>query len=311
MPERMTSARPAASAHERHDHHRHPHQHLLHTAAHHTTLEQRHAHEAETYDELSADILSRWDDAAHLVDPDHLPFANREHVDYLSAAVRRLGPLSGKRILEVGAGGGSLAVWLAQQGAEVVGIDVSAGILEVAAKRARLNGVSDRVTLRHAPIEGFDPAGSGIHHRTFDAIIGNNVVHHFDRELAMANLARLLSPGATAVFCEPVLFLPEFARTIRNSGIVTRRFPLHTHSPDERSLGTSDFVIMKRWFRHVDWAPYQMLCRLQNFVELSDPVWHRLERLDRHLLRRLPAARRLCRIAVIELGLPRPAASTN
>ena len=139
-------------------------------------------------------------------------------------------------MLEVGVGGGSLAVWLAQQGAEVVGIDVSPGILGVAAKRARLNGVAERTTFVHAPIETFDPRSAGLAYAQFDAVIGNNVVHHFDRDLALANLGRLLAPGAVAVFCEPVLFLPEIARTVRNSRLVARRFPLHTHSPDERSL---------------------------------------------------------------------------
>ena len=112
------------------------HDFVMHAHAHHAghgrhagplTLEQRHAHEAETYDEVASEILASWDDAAYLVDPEQIPHPNREHVDYLTDAVGRLGPLAGRRVLEVGVGGGSLAVWLAQQGAEVVGIDVSPG----------------------------------------------------------------------------------------------------------------------------------------------------------------------------------------
>ena len=117
---------------------------------------------------------------------------------------------------------------------------------------------------------------------------------------------RLLAPGALAVFCEPVLFLPELARTVRNSRLVARRFPLHTHSPDERSLDKADFATMRRWFRHVEWTPHQLLGRLQNFVELSDRTWQRLAAIDRVVLARLPGAASLCRIAVIELGLPNP-----
>ncbi len=290
MPEAAATLTPG------HDHSGHDHGPL--------SLAERHAHEAETYDAMSAEILAGWDDAAYRVDPERIPFHNREHVDYLSEAVRRLGPLAGRRVLEVGAGGGSLAVWLALQGAQVVGIDVSPGILEVATKRAELNGVAGLTTFVHAPIETFDPRAAGLDYATFDAIIGNNVVHHFDRDLAMESLGRLLSPGATAVFCEPVLFLPEAARSLRNSAVVTRRFPMHTHSPDERSLGRDDFAVMRRWFRHVDWTPFQLLCRLQNFIELSDPAWHRLESLDRSILHRFPFTATLCRIAVIELGLP-------
>ena len=268
------------------------------------SLGERHAHEAETYDRMAAEILSTWGEADYRVDPARIPFANREHVEFLTDAVSRLGPLAGRRVLEVGAGGGSLAVWLAQQGADVVGIDVSPGILEVARMRATVNGVADRTTFVPVPIEEFDPRAAGLDHDHYDAVIGNNVVHHFDRELAMRSIGRLLRPGAVAVFCEPVLFLPGWMRAMRNSGVVTRRFPMHTHSPDERSLDGRDFAVMRRWFRDVDWTPYQVLCRLQNFVELSDRTWHRLEAVDRVLLRRVPGARQICRIAVITLGSP-------
>ena len=141
----------------------------------------------------------------------------------------------------------------------------------------------------------------------FDAIIGNNVVHHFDRDLAMARLASLLRPGAIAVFCEPMLFVPEPVRAIRYSSLVTRRFPPHTHTEDEASLNDGDLGVMARHFRHVDWKPFQLTARLQNFVELSDAWWNRLEGLDRRLLAGVPASRRLCRMAVITLGLPRAA----
>jgi 2-polyprenyl-3-methyl-5-hydroxy-6-metoxy-1,4-benzoquinol methylase len=286
-----------------HPAHDHPAHHPAHGPL--LTVADRHDHEAEIYDAMAAEILDGWSEADYLVDPASIPFVNREQVDYLSAAVEQLGPLKGKRILEVGAGGGSLAVWLAQQGATVVGIDVSEGILQVAGERARVNGVADRVTLVHSPIESFDPRSAGLDHDVYDAVIGNNVVHHFERDRALDNLARLLAPGAVAVFCEPVLFVPEWMRSLRNSRAVTRRFPMHTHTPDERALTAEDFALMRRHFRHVEWRPFQVLCRLQNFVELSDRTWTRLEAVDRRLLRAVPGTRRICRIAVVTLGLPR------
>lgn len=282
---------------ENHVHdHDHDHEHHGHGPL---TLEDRHDHEAEIYDAMAQRLLADWDDDEHRVDPDRIPFHNREHVDYLTKAIDRIRPLQGRRILEVGAGGGSLAVWLAQQGAEVVGIDVSAGILEVAARRAEVSGVADRTTFVHSPIETYeDPGGR------FDAVIGNNVVHHFELDLAMANLGRLLDPTGTAVFCEPVLFIPEVFRTVRNSAPVTRFFPMHTHTPDERSLNRDDLAVIARHFDGVDWEPVQLLCRIQNFVELSDPVWNRLEAIDRTVLARVPASRSLCRMIVLSLTRP-------
>ncbi len=287
---------PAGYEHAGHEHAGHEHGLLI---------EDRHDHEAATYDAMAQELLSTWTDDDFRIDPRHIPFANREHVDYLTAAIDQIRPLAGKRILEVGAGGGSLAVWLAQQGAEVVGIDVSAGILGVARRRAEVNGVAGSSTFVHCPVERFDPQALGLGHQRYDAIIGNNVVHHFDRQAAMANLCRLLAPGAVAVFCEPVLFAPEWVRTVRNSRPVARRFPPHTHTPDERSLGQEDFTIMRQWFRHVQWQPFQLLSRLQNFVELTDRTWNALESLDRRILRTIPISRRACRMVVVTLALPR------
>lgn len=279
-----------------HDHSAHDHTFL--------TIEDRHEHEAETYDAMAQEILATWNEDDYRVAVDAIPFANREHVDYLTDAIEQISPLAGKQILEVGAGGGSLAAWLALQGATVTGIDVSSGILDVARRRAKVSGVADRTTFVHSPIETFDPMAEGLGIAQFDAIIGNNVVHHFERDLALANIGRLLAPGALAVFCEPVLFVPEFVRNLRYTDFVTKRFPPHVHSPDERSLNRTDFEIMRRHFRHVESKPFGVTCRLQNFVELSDPAWHRLERFDRRLLARVPAAARLARMVNVTLALP-------
>ena len=276
----------------------HAHDHGAHGSL---AVEDRHAHESEIYDAMAETMLAEMADDELRVRADRIPFHNREHVDYLSFAVDQLRPLAGKRILEVGAGSGMLAVWLALQGADVTGIDVSGGILEVAAKRASLSDVAHRTRFVHTPIEDFDDP-----EESFDAVIGNNVVHHFERDLAMANLARLLRPEGRATFCEPVLFVPEVVRRVRYSDPVARRFPPHTHTPDERSLDQRDLRIIERYFDSVSWRPFQLLCRLQNFVELSDPTWNRLESIDRYTLRRIPPARWLARMIVLTLDSPRP-----
>jgi 2-polyprenyl-3-methyl-5-hydroxy-6-metoxy-1,4-benzoquinol methylase len=265
------------------------------------SLVDRHAHERSTYDAMAAVLLADADDADLVVQADRIPFPNREQVEYLGATVEALGPLAGRRVLEVGAGSGALAVWLALQGADVTGIDVSGGILEVAAKRASLSGTAHRTRFVCVPIEEFDDPD-----RSYDLVIGSNVVHHFDRERAIANLARLLRPDGRAAFCEPVLFLPDVARRLRYAAVVRRRFPPHTHSPDERSLNRDDLAVISRYFSSVSWQPVQLLCRIQNFVELSDPTFNRLESIDRFVLGHLSAARWLARMIVLTLDQPRP-----
>jgi 2-polyprenyl-3-methyl-5-hydroxy-6-metoxy-1,4-benzoquinol methylase len=275
-------------------------------ADHGVSLADRHAHERATYDAMAALFLADAEDDDLVVRADRIPFPNREQVEYLSATVEALGPLAGRRVLEVGAGSGALAVWLALQGADVTGIDVSGGILDVAAKRALLSGTSDRTRFVCAPIEEFDDPD-----RSFDLVIGSNVVHHFDREPAVANLARLLRPDGRAAFCEPVLFLPDRVRRLRYAAVVRRRFPPHTHSPDERSLNRDDLAVIARHFSSVSWQPVQLLCRLQNFVELSDPTFNRLESIDRFVLGHLPPARWLARMIVLTLENPRSPTTWN
>jgi len=263
-------------------------------------LQDRHAHESEIYDAMAQQMLAEMSDREFTVRGDRIPFHNREQVEYVSFAIEQLGPLWGRRVLEVGVGGGMLATWLALQGAEVTGIDVSAGILEVAEKRSAVSGVARSTRYIHRSVEELDLPDSH-----FDLILGNNVMHHFDRQIAMANLSRMLRPEGRAVFCEPVLFLPEITRRLRYSSVVTRRFPPHTHTPDERSLNQEDLRVAECHFGSVEWKPFQLMYRLQNSEELSDVKWNRLESMDKVILRRVRTARWLTRMIVLTLDDPK------
>jgi ubiquinone/menaquinone biosynthesis C-methylase UbiE len=61
------------------------------------------------------------------------------------AVVEALEPLEGKRVLEIACGTGRFSVMLADHGAEVVALDVSAAMLSEGRKRARRAGVADRI----------------------------------------------------------------------------------------------------------------------------------------------------------------------
>ena len=260
----------------------------------------RQQHEADVYDTRARDLMAGIDDEELGVDPDVPPYPNREHVEFLDLVLGRLGPLEGKRVMEVGCGSGALTTYLALRGATAVGIDVSVGMLEVAERRAAVNGVQRRVELVTGGVEDLDhPDGS------YDAVIGNQVLHHLDLPRAMPNIARMLAPTGEACFVEPVLFLPRFAERLRYSPAVTRRFPSRRDTPDERSLDLEDIERVRAHFARSEVYPFQCTTRLQNFHHLSDRWFHRLERFDRALLARVPMSRRLCRYVVLVLaGLP-------
>jgi 2-polyprenyl-3-methyl-5-hydroxy-6-metoxy-1,4-benzoquinol methylase len=89
-----------------------------------------------------------------------------EHESFLQL----LGDVSGRRVLDLGCGGGQLAFHLAEAGAsEVVGIDASARMLEV----ARTQFAHTRVIYRQAAME---EAEFSI--REFDVVVSSLAFHY-------------------------------------------------------------------------------------------------------------------------------------
>lgn len=71
-------------------------------------------------------------------------FFHRTIKERFDRTFARAGDVRGKRVLDVGCGSGRYAVRFAIEGADVTGVDVSDGMLGVAASRARALGVADR-----------------------------------------------------------------------------------------------------------------------------------------------------------------------
>src|SRR5581483_9635854 len=135
--------------------------------------------------------VSAYDAIARLYDPWSRSVV--EDVEfYVEEAVRSGGP-----VLELGVGTGRIAVPVAAAGIGVVGVDLSAGMLEVARERAELAGVEidlRRGDMREPPVEGrfplvVIPFRSLLHMET-DA----------DRRAALRAVASRLSPGGRFVF---------------------------------------------------------------------------------------------------------------
>ena len=99
----------------------------------------------------------------------------------LLAVLAALGPLHGRRVLDLGCGKGRFAAHLAKAGAEVVGLDVSAAML------AGANGL-DRVRASAKRL----PFADG----TFDAVVAIEVIEHVgDVGPVLAEARRVLKPG--------------------------------------------------------------------------------------------------------------------
>jgi len=115
----------------------------------------------------------------------------------LDALVLREVPLqlAGARVLEVGCGTGKNSAWLVSQARELIALDFSPGMLDVARRRVR----SDAARFVEHDITRPWPMDSG----SVDVVVGNLVLEHV-RELGpvFAEAARVLRAGGQLFFCE-------------------------------------------------------------------------------------------------------------
>lgn len=168
-----------------------------------------------------------------------------------------MGSLEGKRILDVGCGEGGNVSLLAALGAQVTGIDISPGAIELAKRRAEKNGVADRVELICSPIETANlPA------QHFDIIWGEGVLHHLLHDLdgVMKALLHSLKPDGLFVFGEPISLSPSL-RALR------KKLPITMHgTPDERPLEPHELRLVGSRARDYRIRHYGMLGRLDRFI---------------------------------------------
>ncbi len=108
--------------------------------------------------------------------------------------------LFGKDVLEVGSGTGALTLALLNQcgAGRVVATDVSATFLK---KMLNRTGGENRITALRCDCNAL-PVRTG----TFDVVVGRSILHHLlDYKEVLAQCARALREGGSAVFFEPIL----------------------------------------------------------------------------------------------------------
>lgn len=214
--------------------------------------------------------------------------------------MERLAPLSGKRVLELGAGLGEASVYMAKQGAEVTATDYSGGMLDVVQRLAAHHGVRVVTQKCSADAVPFDDAA-------FDAVYAGNLLHHVEIEPTVAEAARALKPGGVFVSWDPLAHNPLIN--------LYRKVATDVRTADEHPLRMHDLEIFRRHFSRVQFH-FTWFSTLAIFVgyylggvdpnkerywkkiivehERLRPVYRPLEGFDRVLLRALPFLGRYC-----------------
>jgi 2-polyprenyl-6-hydroxyphenyl methylase/3-demethylubiquinone-9 3-methyltransferase len=136
-----------------------------------------------------------------------------------------LATLQGKRVLDVGCGGGILAESMARRGADVLGIDLAGKPLKVAQLHA-IETAAPRVEYREVAVEALAEEMPG----RFDVVTCMEMLEHVpDPESAVAACATLVKAGGWAFFSTINRNAKAFVFAIVGAEHVLRLLPKGTH----------------------------------------------------------------------------------
>lgn len=164
-------------------------------------------------------VASRWWDPEGEFKPLH--DLNPLRLDYIA---RRVGGLTGKRIVDVGCGGGLLSEGMAARGAEVLGIDMAPTALQVAELHALETGTA--LSYRRITVEALAGELSG----HFDVVTCLEMLEHVpDPASVIAACAQLVKPGGEVVFSTLNRNPKSYLFAIVGAEYVLKLLPKGTH----------------------------------------------------------------------------------
>jgi 2-polyprenyl-6-hydroxyphenyl methylase / 3-demethylubiquinone-9 3-methyltransferase len=164
------------------------------------------------------ELAARWWDPHSEFKPLH--DINPLRLDYID----RLESLRGKRVLDVGCGGGLLSEGMAARGAQVTGIDMGAAPLSVARLHLYESGLEvdyQQITAEQMAVE---------HPSDFDIVTCLEMLEHVPApESVIAACARLVKPGGLVVFSTINRNPKSYLFAIVGAEYVLRMLPKGTH----------------------------------------------------------------------------------
>lgn len=166
-----------------------------------------------------SELAHRWWDKESDFRPLHE--INPLRLDWIDA----LATIAGKRILDVGCGGGILADSMARRGADVLGIDLATKALKVAQLHA-IEAATPRVEYREIAVETLAADAP----ESFDVVTCMEMLEHVpDPGAIVAACGRLLNPGGWAFFSTINRNAKAFLFAIVGAEHVLELLPKGTH----------------------------------------------------------------------------------
>jgi len=182
----------------------------------------------------------------------------------------RVGGLPGKRVIDIGCGGGLVAEGMARRGATVTGIDLGEAPLAVARLHAEKEGIN--VEYLNIPAETIADERAG----QYDAVTCLEMLEHVpDPASVIAACARLVKPGGQIFFSTINRNPKSFLFAIVGAEYVLRLLPRGTHEykkfirPSELAGWCRDAGLQVRDTTGMTYNPLTEVYRLGRDVDVN------------------------------------------
>lgn len=148
--------------------------------------------------------------------------------------LQQLGPLAGKKLLDLGVGLGESSVYFAKQGALVTAVDLSPEMVDLTLRLGQRYGVT---------IKGVVSGGEDlpVESDTYDFVYSANTLHHVsDRKRFFEQIHRVLKPGGRFFTIDPLVYNPIIH--------VYRRMATEVRTVDESPVSFGTLRLARRYF---------------------------------------------------------------
>src|SRR5205814_8432542 len=114
-----------------------------------------------------------------------------------------VGDVANKTVFDIGCGTGESVVVLVHKGAQVIGMDISPELIELASRRVEMQcaGLPEPKLAVGSAYETDIPDGS------VDVVLSNALLHHLDLPTVLKEIRRILKPDGRFIINEPVRLL--------------------------------------------------------------------------------------------------------